>query len=175
MAAPSKYFIHYLFIFRFLLVLITCNTVEKRVGLMTIKSSPIYFYVQRKSNFAVPNVVIPYEVELLNEGGALDLASGIFTAPVSGVYYFSFKSFTGSGRYQHQWIITSVALRLNGNTVTTSTIVFGGLMVSLECTLKLNQGDLVDIKKGPTGTLEDNHIEHLTHFSGSLLDEYLTF
>ena len=94
---------------------------------MTIKSSPIYFYVQRKSNFAVPNVVIPYEVELLNEGEALDLASGVFTAPVSGVYYFSFKSFTGSSRVT-KLIVTSVALRLNGKIVTTSTIVFGGFM-----------------------------------------------
>ena len=69
----------------------------------------------------------------------------------------------------------SVALRLNGKTVTTSTIVLGGLMVSLECTLKLNENDLVDIKKGPAEKLEDNHIEHLTHFSGFLLEEYLTF
>ena len=48
-------------------------------------------------------------------------------------------------------------------------------MVSLECTLKLNENDLVDIKKGPAEKLEDNHIEHLTHFSGFLLEEYLTF
>jgi len=143
---------------------------------MAIKSSPIYFYVQRESSFAVPNAVISYEVELLNEGQALDLASGVFRAPVSGVYYFSFKSFAGSPPSKMtKWIITSVALRLNGKTVTTSTIVFGGLMVSLECTIKLNQNDLVDVKKGPTGTLEDNSIEHLTHFSGFLLDEYLTF
>jgi len=45
-----------------------------------------------------------------------------------------------------------------------------GITLSIECTLKLKRGDRVDTMKGPYGTFEDNQKEHLTHFSGSLLD-----
>jgi len=50
----------------------------------------------------------------------------------------------------------------------------GGYTFSLECTLKLKKGDRVDIKKGKSGALMDNSNEHLTHFSGHLLEEDLT-
>ena len=34
--------------------------------------------------------MIPYDVAQLNIGGAMNLASGVFTAPVSGRYQFNF-------------------------------------------------------------------------------------
>ena len=44
------------------------TTVERRVGYLDVKSSPIHFYVQRSTPFKEENKVIsPYEIELLNQ------------------------------------------------------------------------------------------------------------
>ena len=147
---------------------------EKRVGFLDVKSSSIHFYVQKNISFDQHNKVIPFEVELLNEGQAMNLKTGTFQAPLNGIYYFSFRGFNGastslfSGNNQ-------VFLRLNGKIVATGvTSSFGGFTFSLECTLKLKKGDRVDVKKGKAGTLMDNSNEYLTHFSGHLLEEDLT-
>lgn len=150
---------------------------EKRVALVDIKSSPIHFYVQRKSAFDLPNKVIPFEIEVLNEGRAMNLATGVFRAPVNGVYYFSFRWFTSSSSARIlmlQYTPVISYLRVNGIVKATSTTVIAGVTVSLECTLRLKKGDQVDVKKGPKGIFDDNNIEHLTHFSGTLLEEDLS-
>jgi len=152
--------------------------VEKRVGFLDVKSSPIQFYVQKNIGFDQPNKVIPFEVELLNEGRAMNLKTGIFQAPFNGIYYFSFRGFYGSSAAAVLFsssVNNHVYLRLNGETMATGvSSSLGGIMISIECTLKLKKGDKVDVKKGKTGDLIDNSNEHLTHFSGHLLEEDLT-
>ena len=148
---------------------------ENRVGLLDVKSSSIHFYVQKNIGFDEPNKVIPYEVELLNVGQAMNLKTGIFKAPLNGIYYFSFRAFHGAAAATLFAANTKVSLRLNGKIVTTGvSSTMGGYTFSIECTLKLKKGDRVDVKKGASGALKDDSIEHLTHFSGHLLEEDLT-
>ncbi len=56
-----------------------------------MKTKNIHFYVRRESYYVV-NGIINYDSELLNEGGAMDSGSGIFTAPVDGIYHFEFAA-----------------------------------------------------------------------------------
>ena len=79
------------------------------IGQYDVKSSPVYFYVQRSTNFDTENVPIPFEVTRLNVGNAMNAASGIFTAPKTGIYFFSFSGLGSAKRG------TFPQLYLNGN------------------------------------------------------------
>ena len=63
---------------------------ETAVGVVDVKSSPVYFYVQRDQPYTLRGTTIPFNIELLNVGGGMNISSGIFTAPKSGIYFFSF-------------------------------------------------------------------------------------
>jgi len=148
--------------------------VERRVGYLDVKSSPIQFHVQRSNSFTDANKVIrPYDIELLNQGGGMNRTSGIFKAPVNGIYYFSFR---GQIHTKNLIDLNNLQLRKNGSIVATSISSFGMWhVVSLECTIRLKKYDHVDVKKGPNeGELAENIKEHLTHFSGHLIEEDLT-
>ena len=38
--------------------------------------------------FNTTETPIPFDLEVVNDGNAMDLASGIFTAPRTGIYFF---------------------------------------------------------------------------------------
>ena len=44
---------------------------QTRIGQVDVKSSPVYFYVQRNVNFNTTGTPIPFDVEKLNVGGAV--------------------------------------------------------------------------------------------------------
>ena len=64
---------------------------ETSLGNIDVKTKSVHFYVQRDKPFSTPNVVIPFELERLNVGGAMNLTTGIFTVPVAGIYHFEFS------------------------------------------------------------------------------------
>jgi len=111
---------------------------------------------------------MPFEKEYLNLGGGMNLASGVFTAPKTGIYAFSFKGngygTGGSG---------GVFLQRNGADVAIAHITTGGTWATLSVhgTLKLNQGDTITIRHRD-GTIVSTGSIH-TQFTGSLLDEEL--
>ena len=111
------------------------------VGQVDVKSSLVYFYVQRDKHFDTLKTPIPFDEEILNIGGAMNLTSGKFTAPRDGIYAFAFTGnvllYSSSSLY--------VYMHLNG-------ISFGGALavdnnveyesISFQSTLNLKKGDL---------------------------------
>ena len=52
----------------------------------------VHFFVQRdRATQANTEGVIPFQIEKLNIGGAINTSTGIFTVPKNGVYHFSFS------------------------------------------------------------------------------------
>lgn len=114
------------------------------------------------------NSIIPFEREILNIGNAMDLKSGVFTAPVSGFFHFSFTAV--KERYDNYWHV--VYLRKNRKYVgqAFATGYTGWYTTALSSTLKLKQGDEIDLYK-LTGTIYDDLNGPYTHFTGWLIEE----
>ena len=161
--------------------------VESRLGVVDVKSWPVQFYVQRNTSLETkgPGIilinnqrnsystdgVVPWELARLNIGNAMNLETGVFTAPRDGVYHFDFSGMKSSfigGMYAY--------LRLNG--VSVGSADFGideetyFNSASVHSTLQLKKGDRVDLLVDGGAPLYENG-QHLVHFSGWLIEEEL--
>ena len=152
------------------------------IGQVDVKSSPVHFYVQKNANFYTQFVPIPFEKEILNVGGAMNLTSGKFTAPRDGIYSFSF---TGRGEFpdSSSTVYLYVHMYLNG---TGNEIGRGGAheegtcckgtwhqieTFSFQSTINLQKGDQIWLQISniaPSAYLTGNYF---TQFSGYLLEE----
>ena len=143
---------------------------ETRFGYMDLKTSPVHFYVQRSNRFSKKNSPITFELERLNIGGAMNIKTGIFTAPRNGVYHFDFSFLKDVSQN-----FVTVFLRKNGVNIG-ATEASGSanfdLQSSLHSTLKLDSGDKVDLFEVRGGVIIDDP-DHYTHFTGWLIEEDL--
>ena len=125
----------------------------------------MYFYAQKNSSYGAQGP-IPFEVAVVNIGDALDLKTGMFTAPVSGVYFFSFDAHSSSNEGR-------VHLHKNGVHVGES---FGNnghyrsLQLHLASILQLDAGDKIQVNLR-SGEISENANSHYTHFTGMLLND----
>jgi len=111
------------------------------------------------------NAVIPFNIEHLNEGGAMDLAAGVFTVPVDGIYHFEF-----SGLKDLEAVGIYIYLQVNGVNFGTAfaTSMANYLALStISTSLRLKVGDQVRLFK-TTGSLDDGPF---SHFTGWLVEE----
>jgi hypothetical protein len=156
---------------------------EKWIGYADVKSLPVYFYVQRNNSFPnVTNIPLTFDTAKLNVGDAMDLSTGIFTAPRTGIYFFSFTGIvvfpTSSSIIQG----LRVGLYLNGNQIgvgeaeDANTINGQNDELSLQSTLNLQAGDQICVQIDYTqgaGAYVFDKPNHFTHFNGLLLEEDL--
>lgn len=151
------------------------NSVEQTViGNLDIKSKEVHFYYQRTTSFTTANSIIPFDLETLNEGNAMNSRTGIFTAPVDGTYHFCF-----SGIKDGSTVPLNIELQQNGFTkiglaYATNLNYFLGLSI-INTSLKLRAGDTVNLFKSGSGVLYDATDSHYTHFTGWLQEEDLIF
>ena len=140
---------------------------EELIDGQTIKinAGGIAFTAQRNSIYSSIGTAIPYEIQVLNIGNALNLNSGVFTVPTSGRYYITFNAISNSGALR-------VFLRLNGANTAVSYADGPLYMTPIMVTLNLEQGDRVDVLLD-LGSTRDSATEIFTSFSGFLLEEDL--
>jgi hypothetical protein len=151
--------------------------IQKWIGFADVKSAPVHFYVQRNSSSRnSEKTPIPFDLARVNEGKAMDLTSGIFTAPRPGIYFFSF---TGSARLKSSSSVHFYSrLYFNGKRIGASNVqenngpVDQYSQITVQSTLNLKTGDQlwVQIDGNSSSYLLDNG-NHLTHFTGFMLEE----
>ena len=140
--------------------------------------APVHFYVTRNSNEINSNVTaIPFELALVNEGNAMNLTSGIFTAPRNGIYFFSFTGLAGFP-ISSSVVGLQVGFYLNGNRIATSLVQETNTVghhspLTLQLTLNLKDGDeiWVEIFDVTSGVHFHDDSSHRTHFTGFILEE----
>ena len=139
---------------------------ETAIGVVDVKSSPVYFHVQRDQMYTSVGTTIPFQVVRLNVGGGMNITSGIFTAPVSGIYHFSFTAIKNRPP-----AYLTVDLYLNSTYITRAegTKVYDTITAALSVTLSLKSGDRISLRL-TEGELFDDFFFH-TNFNGLLLQE----
>ena len=135
---------------------------------MDVKSSPVHFFVQRNITYGRENSVVPFELERLNVGEAMDINTGTFVAPQSGTYFFSFA-------FMKDEQAKNVTIYIRKNCVNigaahTHALPNTKIQSSLQATLKLKSGDSVDLFQMQNGNIYDD-ASHYTHFTGWLIEE----
>lgn len=152
---------------------------QKWIGYEDIQSMPTYFSVKKDAEFSIMNIPIPYEVEVVNTGSAMDTSTGIFTAPRNGTYFFSFN---GLAIFPSAASKLGASLYFNGTPIGMSFVRDGSpsedriVPVTLQSTLKLKAGDKiwVQITYLSKGVALFDDSDNQTHFTGFLLQEDLS-
>jgi hypothetical protein len=160
---------------------------QKWIGYVDVKSAPVHFYVQKNlvGWFSTQNTPLPFELARVNEGNAMDLTSGIFTAPRPGIYFFSFVGLallntinTNSGNAGFNCYLYLNGMEFGSNFVVENRgPVYQFSPLTLQSTLNLEKGDRVwvQISYFPSTyigvDIRSHHQDRYTHFTGFMLEE----
>lgn len=144
------------------------------IGVLEAKKPGVYFSVYRTSSFSSQNAIIPFQGTRLNIGNGMNATTGIFTAPIAGVYAFHFNGFKHkpydnliSGQNGAVIIGFYVNDQHMGRAEAGLNTDFGTLSYSTVAQLRVRD----QVKLMLTyGILHDSSVAH-TRFSGALLHE----
>jgi len=146
---------------------------ETLYGSVDVKTESVHFSVQRNADLSLNNVVIPFNIVRLNVGEAMNPATGVFIAPVDGVYHFEFF---GLSKPIDPPASMYISLKVNGMEISSSYALdnsnISRSISGISASLRLKTGDQVTLFK-TTGILLDNSSQHYTHFTGWLVEEDL--
>ncbi len=143
---------------------------ETRIGNVDVKSTEVHFYVQRSSSYAFSNAIVQFDTERLNVGGAMNMNTRIFSAPVDGIYQFEFNGIKSSQTSLYVFFqVNGVSIGVAHGTGDVS----GAFQSVIQASLKLKAGDIVTLYK-TTGIIYDDINFYFTHFTGRLVSEDLS-
>ncbi|XP_032780852.2 uncharacterized protein LOC116919081 [Daphnia magna] len=151
---------------------------QKWIGFVDVKSSPTYFYVQLGTHYDQSFTPIPFNVQRLNIGGAMNLQSGKFTAPRTGIYSFIFSGLVTFSSTDHQSL--RCEFFKNGNRLHFCYADHPGQSILgppehesliLQSTLPLQLGDQIWVQIDYRGSGVYLESANYTYFSGLLLEE----
>ena len=155
---------------------------QKWIGYNDVKTSPTFFHVQKNLGFSSVGVPIPFEVEKVNTGSAMDVSTGVFTTPKSGIYQFSFSGLVrfesdDSGDLELRFYLNGQRI---GSSYSTKSSAWSSVTdskfndIHLSMTLKLQESDRIWLEihaHGAGVSLHDAVDWHHTHFTGLLVEE----
>jgi hypothetical protein len=135
---------------------------QKLIGTVDVKSTPAYFYAQKTSSYSVANTVVPFESTKTNVGGAFDTATGEFTVPAAGKYFFVFSCLSSD-------IPTRVNLEVNSAAVAQTYGEIYAQTLTVHATLQLSKDDKVRMFL-VEGSMKEDGVK-FTNFAGWLIEE----
>ena len=119
-----------------------------------------------------------FELAVVNEGNAMNLQTGKFTAPRPGIYFFSF---TGLAAFPDSSSLLQlvISLYLNGGEIAAGMVqeshteYWQKSPLTLQSTLNLKSGDQIWLERWDVGDADlfDNTAADFTHFTGFMLQE----
>lgn len=135
--------------------------------------------MHRNTSFNEEFIPIPFEVETLNVGNAMNLTTGKFTAPRSGTYFFSFTALASFPPSVPEvfclaYLYWNGVKTGSGGVEEANTVYLQSSPFSVQSTLKLKSGDeiWIQINEMSDETILYNDAgDLLTQFTGWMLDE----
>jgi hypothetical protein len=131
--------------------------------LARLPKTTVAFDAYRTSGYSTPSKVIPYEVFEMQIGGGMVLSTGVFTAPIAGIY-----TFTGTWHDASTSTHAFVYIRKNGSTIgdtysdTADRVSFGMTVL-----VSLAKGDTIETYLGGGAIYSGS--TRLIHFTGHII------